>query len=236
MNHKNDVSKTIMNALIDLMVSGEFPPQSKLPSERDLAQTWQVSRASIREVMSALSLIGLVETRHGGGNYVGNFQVTSFIQSLSRLIEANARAKDLWGVRRMLETEAIHLIIARDDLEEVKQVFQEILNGMKEAIQLEDNALGDLYDTKFHNALFSFAGNDILRLFADGIQEILRNLVSYNRVVILSQQQNALVLYQQHEAIMDAIIHREEEKAIFLLKQHLDFVLLFQEKEVKDTI
>ena len=54
----------------DLIVSGELRPGQALPSERKLAEQFKVGRAVIREAIRRLEVSGLVESRHGGGNYV----------------------------------------------------------------------------------------------------------------------------------------------------------------------
>ena len=54
----------------ELVLNGTFPPGSVLPPERELAEIIGVSRPSIREALIALEVMGLVESRQGGGNYV----------------------------------------------------------------------------------------------------------------------------------------------------------------------
>src|SRR5918998_5830024 len=50
--------------------SGLYAPGERLPSERELAKTLEVSRASVREALASLQLQGVVETRHGAGTFV----------------------------------------------------------------------------------------------------------------------------------------------------------------------
>jgi DNA-binding FadR family transcriptional regulator len=59
--------RQIADQLIGLIESNEFPPGSRLPAERDLAEQLQVSRASVREALIALEVIGLVDVKVGNG-------------------------------------------------------------------------------------------------------------------------------------------------------------------------
>ena len=60
----------IAEAIAGLIDAGEFAPGDRLPAERDLARKLRVSRASLREALSALELDGYVEIRVGSGVYV----------------------------------------------------------------------------------------------------------------------------------------------------------------------
>ena len=60
----------LARALADDIRSGALVPGERLPSERDLARTLEVIRASVREALASLALQGVVETRHGAGTFV----------------------------------------------------------------------------------------------------------------------------------------------------------------------
>lgn len=224
-----ELSRRIMDQIIDYIIQGEA--QTKLPSERELSQSLSASRASVREVISALSLIGLIERKHGGGNYISDLQIAPFIQSLSRLIEQKAKPQDLWAVRSMLEREAIHLITNRPITQDLEAEMTDILHLMKTAWETQDAASGNLLDLRFHQLLFRHCGNEVLRFLAECIEEILRNLVVYNRTIILSQAENGPVLYEQHRALAAAICRRDTNTAITLLGEHLEFVKNYEIKK-----
>ncbi|ROR14581.1 FadR/GntR family transcriptional regulator [Erwinia sp. JUb26] len=59
--------RQIADQLIKLIDNNEFPPGSRLPAERELAEQLQVSRASVREALIALEVIGLVDVKVGNG-------------------------------------------------------------------------------------------------------------------------------------------------------------------------
>ena len=63
------VYEIIMKQIKDIVKSGELKRGDKLPSERDLALKLNVSRTSVREAIKALETLGLVQSKHGEGNY-----------------------------------------------------------------------------------------------------------------------------------------------------------------------
>lgn len=70
--NKVTLTEQVMQQLAAKIINGELKPGEKLPPERDLAEMLQVSRSRVREALRALSLIGLVSIKPGGGTYVGN--------------------------------------------------------------------------------------------------------------------------------------------------------------------
>jgi GntR family transcriptional regulator len=64
------LSRQIKQILIDRIYSGQYPAETRLPAEDDLANEFRVSRATIRSALSTLTEMGLVVRRHGSGTYV----------------------------------------------------------------------------------------------------------------------------------------------------------------------
>ncbi len=70
-----------------LILSREFPPGSKLPSERELAQKFKLSQGTVAKALSILSSEGIVRKRHGSGNYVESTQGATPKHAICFLIE-----------------------------------------------------------------------------------------------------------------------------------------------------
>ena len=71
---REPLATEIARRLVDYLLAGGVEPGERMPSERQLAQAFGVGRSAIREALKALTLLGLVEVRHGDGTY----RVTSF--------------------------------------------------------------------------------------------------------------------------------------------------------------
>ena len=76
------VATIVAEQIIETIKDGSFPVGSKLPSEFELAEHMGVSRPTIREALSALTAVGLIESKPGSGNYVRNG--TSLIDTIAR--------------------------------------------------------------------------------------------------------------------------------------------------------
>ena len=67
---KQQLYEKLSRAIIDQVLGGTLTPGQRLPSERELARAYGVSRPSLREALGALQTLGVVETRHGSGSWV----------------------------------------------------------------------------------------------------------------------------------------------------------------------
>ncbi|TCI27843.1 FadR family transcriptional regulator [Exiguobacterium sp. SH3S2] len=87
-----------------LIVQASLAPGDRLPSERELAETLSISRASVREALRALSFLGIVETRHGGGTFLCEQDRHRYIEILSEfIVTKQTKASDIVDVLRLLE-------------------------------------------------------------------------------------------------------------------------------------
>src|SRR2546421_11260328 len=92
----------------ELIVDGEFAPGSKLPRERELAERLGLSRSSLREAVRALTLVGVLETRQGGGTYATRLAADLLLGGASFLSElpSGPSGPQLFQVRRVLQPAA----------------------------------------------------------------------------------------------------------------------------------
>jgi GntR family transcriptional repressor for pyruvate dehydrogenase complex len=112
-NHKQRLPRVgaadlIARDLVQDIVSGVLPRGGKLPAEKELAQQYGASQPTIREAMRALSMLGLVEARHGSGVYISNNSAQLVARSLSTLIQFNQIGiLDVLDVRASLGRHAV---------------------------------------------------------------------------------------------------------------------------------
>jgi len=91
----------VAGAVATAIASGRYPVGSRLPSERDLAEEFGVSRPTVREAMIALEIRGMVEARHGSGIYV-----MEGAEASSPALDLDIGAFELTEARRLFEGEA----------------------------------------------------------------------------------------------------------------------------------
>lgn len=107
----------IVKQLHDLIAEQNIQEGQKLPSERMLSEQLQVGRSSVREALRSLELLGLIETRHGGGTYLASMQHHQFVEIVGSFILQDEKSiADVHATREMHEKEAIRIICQSDKL------------------------------------------------------------------------------------------------------------------------
>src|SRR4029078_1823377 len=110
----------------DLIMSGEFAADSKLPKEQELAQRLGLSRNSLLEAGAALTRMGVLEPRVGDGTYVTSLEPELLLTGMGFVSDllTGSTVLELHQVRRMLEPVATEMAAGRlddDDLEALER-------------------------------------------------------------------------------------------------------------------
>lgn len=130
----------IVNQLRELIKQEGIQPGEKLPSERVLSERLNVGRSSVREALRSLELLGLIETRHGGGTFLSTVHSNQLVEILaSFILQENKAIEDVHTVRRMHEKEAIRVICSEQSLRSLP-VWESLF--MK--LELENEIVRDL--------------------------------------------------------------------------------------------
>ncbi|HEY8463702.1 MAG TPA: FadR/GntR family transcriptional regulator [Bacillota bacterium] len=218
------IYQSVIEQFVGLLKAGKVKPGDKLPSERTLAELFQVSRASIREAFSAMEIIGLIEVRPGDGSFVTDLNIAPFLNTIAPLFVRNETMEtELLEFRKLLELEAVELAATKGDPPGLK-LLQDCLDRMKVAIECNDPAAGAEADILFHTRIFNLTGNFILIKAAECVASLVASSVRFNREKILINPDNARKLYQQHWLIYEAIANQQPESAKERMRQHLGFV------------
>jgi GntR family transcriptional repressor for pyruvate dehydrogenase complex len=154
------VTDDAFHSIKQLIVSGQVAPGGRLPSERELSVRLGLSRSSQREAVRALSLLRVLDVRHGDGTYVSSLRpdlLVGVLQSAGDLLQ-DATLLEVFELRRVLEpagTEAAATRISRTELAEVESCMQSMqgLSDPEEYVEV---------DMEFHDRLVRAGGNDTL--------------------------------------------------------------------------
>ena len=142
------------------MISGKLLPGDKLPSTRELSESFQVGRSTVREALSALKAMGLVEIHQGEGIYVRKINPSDLeMPSLDALLMSRTTILELLEARKSLEVSNAGLA-AEKRTEEDLLAFEDILVRMKNS--LGDEEQGEKEDMLFHLTLARATHNSIM--------------------------------------------------------------------------
>ncbi len=218
------VSDQVFDQLRELIFRGEFKQGEQIVPERELAEALNVSRASIRDAISKLVAIGLLEQRQGQGTFVQTPDDKKKHPLAVAMETQGATLEDLLEVRRGLECNAAYLAAMRagdSDLHFLEKSIEE----MKDEVQ--SGRLGTEADVSFHMAI-SYAAKNPLQVY------LMRNFYDYlfvgikeNLVHLYKDPANIEKIVKQHTDIFHAIQSHDPDTAFNAMQQHIDFVLNF---------
>src|SRR5262249_22198444 len=154
------------------IASGELKPGDQLPSERELTERFQVSRASIREALTALQVMGLLErSRTGGGLAARGNHVWFTIAPLSTFLATRGHLIEQIEVRRMIEPEMGRLAAERARPEEIA-LLEQCLRDME--ADLDAGGTGTEADAAFHATIARSTSNELLTRIVELIGTAIR--------------------------------------------------------------
>jgi len=125
----------IVEQVQDLIKEGKLKLGDKLPPEHILAEKFGTSRPSVREALSALEILGVIESRGGKGNFIkGNLNSPLYEQRFRELQEEESPF-ELLEARKAVETEIAGLAAEKATPEDIREI--------EEALDRMENALND---------------------------------------------------------------------------------------------
>jgi GntR family transcriptional regulator, transcriptional repressor for pyruvate dehydrogenase complex len=216
------IYEEVAEALIDMIKSGQLKSGDKLESVQQLAENFQVGRSAVREALSALRAMGLVEMHQGEGTYVREFD--SKMLSLPVYIAVLMKKEDvknLLEVRRILEVGAVQAAAARRTDEQLSEI-KEALDQMETA---NDQELGEEADFRFHMAIAKASLNELLIGLMNNVSEMMVTTMRETRRLWLYSEKSTLDrLWKEHQQIYQAIEAQDGTEAQNLMLGHLQSV------------
>lgn len=196
-----------------LIQSGEFPPGSALPAQRDLAERLGVSRASLREALIVLETLGLVRVQPGKGVFVlgGPDDPRA---PLSRSVQTDAAAA--YQFRLAVEPFVAGLAAQYANPEQMA-VLADAVTRMRQALTAGDVVEAARTDDDFHQSLLLASGNP---LFAEALRPASATL-QQSRMRPFANRAKILEPLYEHEAILDQIRRRNPSGAHDAMHRHV---------------
>jgi len=215
---KTRIHEEVVNQVHDLIKEGRYKAGDQLPSERELAETFQVSRTSVREALRALETEGLIVTRTGMGNFIAEMPVETLVASLAKLLieEKNALA-DIFELRKLIEPQIASLAAERAapaDIDRMKRLLE------KQREQVQSGATGVDADSEFHFAIGQATQNHAIEKLVSGLLDVL----SHSREESLQTPGRRQASIDSHRAIVTAIENHDQTGAREAMKRHIEQV------------
>jgi len=201
---------------------GDLEPGDQLPSERDLAETFNVGRPTIREALRTLGVLGLIESNPGfKGSVVKKINLGLYLDAMSDqftwMIQADKKSfKEIWEARKYIELGIAHLVSQNASDKEIKD--------LDKYITMMEGNLGSVskYFTvamEFHLKLAELSKNKIFYMMWKLFYDI--GLKGYPVLKALYPDQIPRLL-EVNKLMLEAIKSKNPEKIEMAMNQHAE--------------
>lgn len=218
------LSEQLAQTLEQHILDGVYAVGERLPSERQMAEDFGVSRPSVRDALSTLAARQLIETRHGGGHYVSERLHADFLSLWQNLLTRHEyMEQDVLEFRRAFDGVMAGLAAERateTDLERIQFRLQQ----MDSAAQTENVALQSEADVGFHQAIAEASHNVLFSHLSSSLLTMLHRHTQKNLANMFEAGSDKRQLRMQHQAIYDAVLARDAARASALAQAHIDYV------------
>ncbi len=207
--------RVVAERIQELIREQQMEPGARLPSERDLAASLRVSRASLREGLIALELGGVVEVRGGSGVYVSEHAA-----SPADVPEAGPGPFEVLSARGVIETEVAAMAAKNASPAALDAILAALLEMERSH---EDRSSNELADRNFHLAIARATGNSALVGVIDYLWRQRSSLWHRLKQHYRTEELRMATLLD-HRAIFDAIAARDAPGARKAMRLHLQRV------------
>lgn len=217
--------ESVMRRIEAALLDGSFPANSRMPSERSLAERYDVSRNTIREAIQRLTARGLVNSRHGVGVFVTDQLRTGSATPWGQLLaDSPAMRGDVLEFRRVLEGATAYFAALRGDQEDHARI-RAALDALEAARLANNSAAEATADTRLHEAIALASHNTMFLHLHTSVISMLREHITLNGNNLRALETGvAEQLLVQHRTICNAICTHRPEEARTAMQGHIDFV------------
>ena len=207
------VTATLVAEIKRMIADGELSPGARLPAERDMAKQFGVNRASVRQVLKVLEMMGVLTQRVGDGTYLSRTAEAILNEPLDFLVLLDDLSHhELFETRLIVEPELAARAAERATAEDLL-ALRSAVTAMQNASTTTERLSADM---AFHDAVFHASGNRICQLLFKRIHRtVLLSMAKLSHRVAIEQPLN------YHRKIFAAIRAHNAEAARLAMREHI---------------
>lgn len=218
----------ISSQIAEAIRLGQLAKGDRLPNEKDLAEQYGVSRATAREALIALEVVGLVQARHGAGVFVASDPPEHGIST-----DLDCGPIEINEARLLFEVETTALAARRADHVALRELEEQI------RLMDSDDDVAIAADRAFHLGLARMSGNRALSAVIEDLWEMRGTSRLYRHMLRRAQENGATPQQDEHRAIFEAVAAGDVGRARHAMRWHLsraiDTLLACIELETEPT-
>ncbi len=219
-NNAPKLPELVMDSLMKAISEGSIRVGDELPPERELAEALGISRNSLRECLSIMNFMGIVENRGNRKILIRDADYFRKAHSLLDLSYSQDTLEDFMEFRRTNERQIARLACRR--------ATEEDLQRMRISVErLESDATDYLADVEFHVNLARASHNTIFAAMMDYVNSLILEL----RMRFFELEEYHGKTAEAHRRIYEAVLARDEELAAYEMGRHLKIIEEYADKE-----
>ncbi len=167
-------SEKIFSQIKDMILRGILKPGDRLPTETEMAEQFEISRSSVREALSGLKALGVIEKQKGAGTFIRKLPPSQILEGIFPPKNEKDLFADLLEVRKVIEGKAVELAIVRGTEEDLENIHG-TLNMLQESLNKGEPPAIEA-DILFHLSLAMATHNEMFIRLTKNISETLSEL------------------------------------------------------------
>lgn len=201
------VYKKVMFQIQNMILSGELKKGDRLPAERQLAEMLHVGRSALKQALSALEALGVIQSRHGDGNYITADSMEVFNPLAIRFYLDRGKEDDILEFRYILEVQLASLAAVKITAEQAES-FSALVEEMKTASTVEERSR---YNYLFHYRIVDICDNLLIKSIYESIMSLIADQIKTT---------DGVNFYESHKQIFDAVKSGKPNEAAFYTAEH----------------
>ena len=209
----------IYNQILSQIQSGSFQIGDKLPAERELCEQFGVSRAPIRQALSALELNGMIYSRQGEGVFVKSNQIASDTSQAAIFFDSIS-PEDIVEVRMNIEPVIVRFAAQRatdEDIEDLRATIKQMEEETKAGVYVPET------DEKLHRGIAKASRNDLFINIMAAISNAMKQqeMWTFIRDRTVTRPDYRDVNFKEHQLLIQAIADHDEQEAVEIMTNHM---------------
>jgi len=202
--------------LIDYFIQKELKSGDLIPKEIELSSVMGVSRTVIRESLTRLKTMGLIESVKHKGTVIKSPDLSEILQKsmIPRILD-DRTLRDIFEMRLVIEVGMADLVVNRSTDEDIEELFSIV---KEEPIRAENTLFDVDYEIEFHGKLYEMTGNETLKSF----QRMLLPVFKYVYTSGLINKTSADKKFVSHKELVEVLRLHDAAKFRKAMRRHLE--------------
>ena len=222
MEEKTNICDRLVEVIQNKILTGEYKPGDRLPSENEFAESHGISRFSVREALKKLDSMGLITVQQGKGSYINTITPVSYMKPLlPMLMVSDHEIEQVLYARLPIEMQTANLAAQKAGPEHISRLV-ELMRQMELALYNDNQDEYNDLDLKYHMCIAEASGNPILYEILDILHDLLNK-----QIIRTSGSASRNRSIKRHRMLLDAIENGESNLASEIMRLHIEDSIRF---------